>query len=86
MLGFTISAADGLTDDDTAHALKALRRAYGSKVGTPVAAAVSQWGSDPLAGGSYSVRVVGATSADHDALAKPIGERLFFAGEADFCQ
>lgn len=82
LLGFTIAETGGLTDAHAAQAVAALRRVYGADVGVPVATAVSRWGADPLAGGSYSVRVVGATPKDHEALAAPVGGRLFFAGEA----
>lgn len=83
LVGFTIQAADGLSsDEDTARAMDELRRLYGADVSAPAAAAVSRWGADPLAGGSYSVRTVGAVPKDHEALAKPIGKQLFFAGEA----
>lgn len=82
LLGFTINEAAGLTGDDTARAIDTLRRAYGADVSAPTGAAVSRWGADPLTGGSYSVRLVGATLQDHQTLAEPVGERLFFAGEA----
>ena len=42
----------------------------------------TQWASDPFAGGSYSYVPVGATGEEYDALAEPVGSRLFFAGEA----
>ena len=43
---------------------------------------MTRWASDPLAGGSYSYFRVGAEAEDYDALAEPVGDRLFFAGEA----
>ena len=42
----------------------------------------SRWGKDPFALGSYSHLAVGAKSSDRKRLAEPVGDRLFFAGEA----
>jgi lysine-specific histone demethylase 1 len=44
---------------------------------------VTCWASDPMAYGSYSSVVVGSAGpADYEAMARPVGDRLFFAGEA----
>lgn len=44
---------------------------------------MTKWGSDPMVYGSYSSVAVGsAGAADYEALAKPLGHRVFFAGEA----
>ncbi|MFT2748022.1 FAD-dependent oxidoreductase [Clavibacter sp. Sh2036] len=48
----------------------------------PVAFARSDWSGDPFARGAGSYLRPGATSADRDALARPVADRLFFAGEA----
>jgi len=48
----------------------------------PIHVAITRWGSDPLAGGSYSYIKVGGTGEDYDLLAEPVGKRLYFAGEA----
>lgn len=42
----------------------------------------TRWGQDPYARGAYSHIAVGASGADYDALAAPVKNRLFFAGEA----
>ncbi len=43
----------------------------------------SAWAADPLARGSYSSVGLGGTGgAAYDVLARPVGGRLFFAGEA----
>jgi monoamine oxidase len=39
------------------------------------------WNSDPYARGAYSYQVTGGAGAT-SALARPVGGRLFFAGEA----
>ncbi|MBN9420743.1 MAG: FAD-dependent oxidoreductase [Candidatus Eremiobacteraeota bacterium] len=57
-----------------------LRSVYGPGL-QPRAASVSHWESDPLSGGSYSAAKPGHQSARLE-LAKPVGGRLFFAGEA----
>ncbi len=59
-----------------------LRAAFGSGVGEPDAWHVTRWARDPHAGGSYSYVRVGSTPEQRDALAAPLNERVFFAGEA----
>ena len=59
-----------------------LRTIFGSAVAEPTALVRSTWHSDPLAGGSYSHLRVGADAADFDVLARPLSERVLFAGEA----
>lgn len=56
--------------------------ACGEKIrGNFTAIAASAWMADPLAGGAYSYARPGAADA-RALLAKPLEERLFFAGEA----
>lgn len=43
---------------------------------------IARWDNNPFTKGAYSNHPVGASLDDHAALAEPIGERLFFAGEA----
>lgn len=71
-------------DDDGAVApvLAALARMFGAAV-TPVEGAViSRWQRDPFSRGASSYIPVGASGEDYDAMATPVGDRLFFAGEA----
>ena len=42
---------------------------------------VSDWGRTPYTRGSYSFVAVGSSGRDYDELARPVGTRLFFAGE-----
>jgi monoamine oxidase len=63
-------------------ALAPLRRVFGTRVEEPLALQVTRWTSDPFAHGAYSYVPPGATYDDYEALARPIGNRLFFAGEA----
>ena len=48
----------------------------------PVDSHVTRWGMDPYARGSYSNISPRGTGDDYDALAAPVGDKLFFAGEA----
>ena len=48
----------------------------------PIAFARSDWSGDPFARGAGSYLRPGATSADREALARPVADRVFFAGEA----
>lgn len=63
-------------------AMLSLRDMLGSGIPEPTQAAVVRWSADPFAGGSYSYVPVGALEADRDILAAPVGERLYFCGEA----
>jgi len=54
----------------------------GISLGTVEGARVHRWSNDPFARGAYSFLPVGARLSDRAALAAPVGDRLFFAGEA----
>ena len=62
--------------------LAQLRRLYGDRVETPTHVHITDWQDDPFAHGSYAYMTVGSTTADHDALATPVGGILHLAGEA----
>ena len=47
-----------------------------------VESVVTAWHSDEFSGGAYSHVAPGASFTDYRTLAKPFGERIFFAGEA----
>jgi monoamine oxidase len=61
-----------------------LRRIYGEEIPEPEAWLITRWAHDPFAYGSYSYTPVGASSEDYEALAEPVEDRLFFAGEATY--
>jgi monoamine oxidase len=65
-----------------ASALATLRTLFGERAPEPIAWQISRWASDPFARGAYSHLPPGATGDDRDALAEPVANRLFFAGEA----
>jgi monoamine oxidase len=72
-----------LSDEATiAAAMQVLRTIYGKAVPDPVEALVTRWNQDPFSAGAYSFLAKNASPDDYDALAQPIGDRLFFAGEA----
>ncbi len=59
-----------------------LRSVYGPSIPQPTSFVISRWGLDPYSRGSYSYPRVGSTEQDIEALAKPVSQRVFFAGEA----
>lgn len=63
-------------------AMNQVRAAFGPGVPDPVAIQLTAWTNDPFARGSYSYIAVGCQPADLATLAEPVGDRLFFAGEA----
>ncbi|WP_017608497.1 flavin monoamine oxidase family protein [Nocardiopsis xinjiangensis] len=63
------------------HAMASIRKMF-RKAPDPVDHLITDWMADPFARGSFSYTAVGASDADRTMLAEPIGERVFFAGEA----
>lgn len=62
-------------------ALAALEGMYG-QVPPPKDAQVTRWGSDPWSHGSYSYVPARSSFRRHSDLARPVDNKLFFAGEA----
>lgn len=80
--GSSARALEGRADDEiTRDAMRVLRRAY-PRAPDPSSRIVTRWAADPFSLGSYSAPAVGTRLADYDELAAPVGDRLFFAGEA----
>jgi len=69
-------------DKARAWGLAMLRSCFGAAVPEPAAMHRTTWTIEPEALGSYTYIAVGSTPADMQALAEPIDNRLFFAGEA----
>ena len=63
-------------------AMTVIRRALGRTAPDPESVAITGWMSDPSSKGCYVNLPVGASHDDLDALAAPVDDRLFFAGEA----
>lgn len=87
LLGF--NAADygreieALTDAQiVASAMQTLKTIFGADIPQPLDYQITRWASDPFARGSYSYNAVGSTPAMRTALAAPLEQRVFFAGEA----
>ncbi|XP_068646714.1 lysine-specific histone demethylase 1 homolog 3-like [Aristolochia californica] len=78
-----IDGQDMSSSDHVSHALVVLRKLFGEdSVPDPVASVVTNWGRDPFSRGAYSYVAVGASGEDYDILGRPVGNYLFFAGEA----
>lgn len=63
------------------HAMASIRKMF-RKAPDPVDHLMTDWMADPFARGSFSYPAVGSSDADRRVLAEPVGERVFFAGEA----
>jgi polyamine oxidase len=63
-------------------ALGALRRMFGRRIPDITGYQLTRWLSDPWAAGSYSYAHVAGRPGDRAAYAAPLGNRVFFAGEA----
>ncbi len=63
-------------------ALQVLQTLYKPSIPQPEAYQITRWASHPYSWGSYSYLATGASDRDYDNLADPVGDRLFFAGEA----
>lgn len=80
------SFASELEKQDEQARIEAAHGALGDMLGNtlpPLAGGISSaWAGDPYAFGSYSYLATGADFSDRSALARPVSDRLFFAGEA----
>ncbi|HVX13944.1 MAG TPA: FAD-dependent oxidoreductase [Pirellulales bacterium] len=61
---------------------RALDTMFGQRLPRPMAAKVTRWGRDRFSWGAYSYVATGCGGSEHDELARPVEDRLFFAGEA----
>src|SRR5262245_57554112 len=59
-----------------------LRKMYGQNIPEPVGHLVTRWNQDPFSLGSYSYVPVGSKQSLRRQIAMPVGNRVFFAGEA----
>ncbi len=81
--GDAARALGELSDDElTELAMASLRAIFGDDIPDPTAVVRTRWWSDPWSLGSYSHVPPGSSSALYADLAQPVGDRLFFAGEA----
>ncbi|MBM3648622.1 MAG: FAD-dependent oxidoreductase [Alphaproteobacteria bacterium] len=63
-------------------AMATLRKMFGAAVVEPEAMLFPRWLSDPWSRGGYSYPGVGSAPEDRETHARPLGRRVFFAGEA----
>lgn len=74
---------ENFTDKQIAnHIMQRLRLVYGSSTSKPTSFIITRWGHDPYSYGSYSYQRIGSTEQNILNLAKPVANKLFFAGEA----
>ena len=62
--------------------MQELKKSFGNKIPEPSSVVITRWSKDPYAYGSYSYLAAGISLDLNRRLAKPVGSRLFFAGEA----
>ena len=65
-----------------ASAMQRLRQLFGNGIPEPIDYQITRWSQDPFSYGAFSFFKLGSTPVMRDDLAAPIGNRLFFAGEA----
>jgi monoamine oxidase len=63
-------------------AMASLRKMFGAAVVEPEAMVYPRWLSDPWSRGGYSYPGVGSAPQDREVHARPLGRRIYFAGEA----
>jgi monoamine oxidase len=68
--------------DAAAFGMRILREMFGSHIPNPLAVRKTVWSRDEFACGANSYIAVGSHPSDLETLAAPVGETLFFAGEA----
>jgi polyamine oxidase len=82
--GATAARLDRSASDEEVKevALSSLRKMFGNDVLQPDAMLYPRWLSDPWSRGGYSYPAVGSAPEDREVHARPLGGRVFFAGEA----
>ncbi|MGQ0581879.1 MAG: flavin monoamine oxidase family protein [Reyranella sp.] len=73
---------EGSDEEVKALAMASLRDMFGNDIPEPEAMVYARWLSDPWSRGGYSYPGVGSDPDDGRAYARPLGRRVFFAGEA----
>jgi len=62
--------------------MNALKAIFGRSIPDPTDVVITRWAADPFTLGAYSSIPPRASGKDYDTLAAPVGDRVFFAGEA----
>ena len=81
---FSRSLSQMSKSEVTQNMMSELQAMFGKDIPLPTATLLTQWHNDPFAYGSYSSFSINGNIQDCDRLAEPIGDRLFFAGEATY--
>ncbi len=69
-------------EDLIAGCVETLKKMFGPDVPDPISYVRTRWSADEFSQGSYSYTKVGQQAGDREEMAKPVGNKLFFAGEA----
>lgn len=82
--GATAARLDRSASDEEVKevAMSSLRQMFGDDIPQPEGMLYPRWLSDPWSLGGYSYPGLGSTSEDRETYARPLGNRVFFAGEA----
>jgi len=83
---FGLALEDMSDTEIVERAMTTLRTIYGDAISEPVGVLITRWGKDPFSYGSYSAYGVDSSVEDRMALAAPLNDTLFFAGEATHSQ
>jgi len=71
------------SDDEVKEAaMSSLRKMFGNDIPEPEGMLYPRWLSDPWSLGGYSYPGLGSAAEDRETYARPLGNRVFFAGEA----
>ncbi|PZO45163.1 MAG: monoamine oxidase [Pseudanabaena frigida] len=81
---FSRSLSQMSLSEATQNIMSDLQAMFGKDIALPTATLLTQWHNDPFTYGSYSTFSLNGSLQDCDRLAEPIGDRLFFAGEATY--
>jgi len=82
--GATAARLDRSASDEEVKevAMSSLRKMFGNDIPEPEGMLYPRWLSDPWSQGGYSYPGLGSTAEDRETYARPLGNRVFFAGEA----
>jgi len=82
--GATAARLDRSASDDEVKevAMSSLRKMFGDDIPAPEGVLYPRWLSDPWSRGGYSYPGLGSAAEDRNIHARPLADRVFFAGEA----
>jgi polyamine oxidase len=82
--GATAARLDRSANDEEVKevAMSSLRKMFGDDIPPPDAMLYPRWLSDPWSQGGYSYPAIGSAPEDRPIHARPLADRVFFAGEA----